>query len=180
MIIAKEKKKTNIAEYILYMWQVEDLIRAYEFDIEKIEKNVISQFKQPQKIKTEIKEWYKNLIKIMKQTNIYEKGHLQFVKDIINDLNKLHLSLIKSPDEIKYIEQYNWALPNIRELQTKSKGSVSNDIETCFIGLYALFLLRLQKKEISIETKEAMCTFSNLLSLLSVKYKKNEIRTKDI
>ncbi|MBR2242341.1 MAG: DUF4924 family protein, partial [Prevotella sp.] len=28
MYIAKELRKKNIAEYLLYMWQVEDLLRA--------------------------------------------------------------------------------------------------------------------------------------------------------
>ena len=32
MIIARQKRKENIAEYLLYMWQVEDLIRANKFD----------------------------------------------------------------------------------------------------------------------------------------------------
>ena len=37
MNIASEKRKSNIAEYILYMWQVEDSIRAYNLDIAEIE-----------------------------------------------------------------------------------------------------------------------------------------------
>jgi len=53
MIIAQEKKKTNLAEYILYMWQVEDIIRAYQFDITKIEENIIKQFQQPAEVHDE-------------------------------------------------------------------------------------------------------------------------------
>ena len=44
MIIAKEKRKTNLAEYVLYMWQVEDLIRSFCFDIEKIGTEYIARF----------------------------------------------------------------------------------------------------------------------------------------
>ena len=36
MIVAKQKRKENIAEYLLYMWQVEDLIRANQFDLSLI------------------------------------------------------------------------------------------------------------------------------------------------
>ena len=36
MYISQQLKKQNIAEYLLYMWQVEDLIRANNFDMEKI------------------------------------------------------------------------------------------------------------------------------------------------
>jgi S-adenosylmethionine synthetase len=36
MFIAKELRKKSIAEYVLYMWQVEDLIRAYGCNLSKI------------------------------------------------------------------------------------------------------------------------------------------------
>ena len=36
MLIAQQKLKENIAEYILYMYQIEDVIRAYNFDLERI------------------------------------------------------------------------------------------------------------------------------------------------
>ena len=42
MIIAQQKRKENIAEYLLYMWQVEDMIRANQLDIDKINDNIIS------------------------------------------------------------------------------------------------------------------------------------------
>ena len=43
MIIARQKRKENIAEYLLYMWQVEDLIRANKFDMDSINRTVIAQ-----------------------------------------------------------------------------------------------------------------------------------------
>ena len=44
MITASAKKRENIAEYLLYMWQIEDLIRANNLDIEKIENNIIAKY----------------------------------------------------------------------------------------------------------------------------------------
>ena len=41
MYIASQKRQQNIAEYLLYMWQVEDIIRAYHFDIDLIKENII-------------------------------------------------------------------------------------------------------------------------------------------
>lgn len=41
MYIASAKRKENVAEYLLYMWQIEDIIRAYGLDIEKIKEAVI-------------------------------------------------------------------------------------------------------------------------------------------
>ena len=45
MIIASQKRKENIAEYLLYMWQIEDMIRANGLDLGKIRTNVIDRFK---------------------------------------------------------------------------------------------------------------------------------------
>ena len=42
MIIAQQKRNENIAEYLLYMWQIEDILRAYHLDINLIELNLIS------------------------------------------------------------------------------------------------------------------------------------------
>ena len=42
MIVAKEKRENNIAEYLLYMWQVEDIIRACNYDITVINANIVS------------------------------------------------------------------------------------------------------------------------------------------
>ena len=45
MIIAREKRRNNIAEYVLYMWQIEDLIRANELDMQRLRATVIAQYK---------------------------------------------------------------------------------------------------------------------------------------
>lgn len=42
MIIASQKRKENIAEYLLYMWQIEDIIRAYKLDIDTIDEQDLS------------------------------------------------------------------------------------------------------------------------------------------
>lgn len=171
MIIAKQKKQENIAEYVLYMWQIEDLIRAYNLDIIEIQKNIVERFVQPAPIKKEIENWYAGLIDLMKEENKIESGHLQFVQNTINDLNELHLQLIKSPDQLDYIEVYNQAKPGINELMSKSQGTVENEIEACFNGLYGLLMLRLQQKMVSAETANAMTSVSHLIALLSKKHK---------
>ncbi|MDY6801946.1 MAG: DUF4924 family protein [Bacteroidota bacterium] len=171
MIIAKAKKRENIAEYVLYMWQIEDLIRAYNFDIEKISKNIIDKFEQPQPVKNEIKNWYEGLIDLFKEEGIEKTGHLQFVQNTVNELNELHLKLLKSPDHLDYIDSYNQARDGIIELTNKSKGNVENEIEACFNGLYGILVLRLQQKTISPSTAEAMGQISKLIALLSRKFK---------
>lgn len=174
MIIAKQKKKENIAEYILYIWQLEDLIRAYKLDIDEINKNIVERFEQPDPVKKEISDWYSGLVNMMKEENKTESGHLQFIVNTVNDVNDLHLQLIKSPNHLDYIEVYNKAKVGITEIMNKAQGTVINEIEACFNGLYGLLMLRLQQKTINPETATAMTSVIQLIALISKKYKKYE------
>ena len=44
MKIAQQLKEKNIAEYLIYMWQVEDLLRANGCDIDRIRQNIILRY----------------------------------------------------------------------------------------------------------------------------------------
>ena len=174
MLIAREKRRENIAEYILYMWQIEDMIRAYGFDIDKIDANIVSKYDQPGEVKNKIREWYTDLIIMMKQEGITESGHLKFINDLIDDLYKFHSRLMDATDETKYREVFNWADASIKEFRKKLDQQNANDIEVCFIALYGLLLMRLKGEKVSEETSHAMQNFSNLLALLAGKYKQWE------
>lgn len=170
MLIAKKKKTENIAEYLLYMWQVEDIIRANKLDIDSIQENIINKFEQPDDIRKEITDWYEGLIEMMKLENITEKGHLQINKNVIIDLTDLHLRLLKSPKEPEYIASYYKTLPFIVELRSKAEDKSTPELETCFAALYGFLLLRLQQKEISGETQAAISQISSFLRMLSNRY----------
>ncbi len=180
MIIAQEKRKTNIAEFILYMWQVEDLIRASGFDFERVNEIVISKFDLPEETLDEIRTWYANLITLMAEEKIVEKGHMSFLTNLIRELNDLHLRLLQSTEEKKYQEIYQAAQINIKPFMEKSPGSFFSEIEACLTGLYGYLMLRLQNSEISNETKEAMTSFSNLLAALSTLFREVEEGKKDL
>jgi len=170
MIIAKQKKKENIGEYILYMWQIEDVIRANNFDIDSIDEKIIQKFDQSENIKNEMKQWYVHLIQMMRDEHIMKNGHLQFVKNTLNDMYNMHLILLKSTEELAYINIYNKVQNDIQELVQKSKGNVENEIEAGFNGLYGFLMLRLQGKDISQSTNEAIQSISKLIAMLSKKY----------
>ena len=51
MDIAQSRRKENIAEYILYLWQLEDMLRALQFSPEAI----YSQFVAPRELTEEQK-----------------------------------------------------------------------------------------------------------------------------
>ena len=44
MFVSRQLKEKNIAEYLIYMWQIEDLIRANGCDMEKIKSTIIAPY----------------------------------------------------------------------------------------------------------------------------------------
>ena len=174
MYISQQLKQQNIAEYLLYMWQVEDLIRAYRLDVDAIQANIIDKFDQPEPVKAEMREWYEGLIEMMRREQVEESGHLQINKNVVIDLTGLHNELLKNPGEMVYSAAYYKTLPFIVELRTKSPDKNAYELETCFSALYGFLLLRLQGKEVSGETQAAISQISSFLRLLAEKYKKEE------
>lgn len=171
MNIAQQLKEKNIAEYLIYMWQVEDLIRANGCDLDNLRERVISQF--PQEERKELEEWYGNLIEMMRAEGVMERGHLQINKNVILNLTDLHAALLASVRYPFYNAAYFKALPFIVELRQKNGKKDEPELETCFEALYGMLLLKLQKKDITPETARAMEAISNFISLLASYYDKD-------
>ncbi len=172
MLISREKEKTNIAEYILYMWQIEDIIRSHHFDLAQITETVISKFNAPTEVQYDMKFWYQNLIEQMMKEGISDKGHLSSTMKYAAELNNLHNSLLTTIQDIKYQETYLVAKDHINSFMIKSGGEAKNEIHACLTGLYGFLLLKLKGAEISSATRESMGSFSNLLALLVERYNK--------
>ena len=169
MLIASQKRKENIAEYLLYMFQIEDIIRANDFDIGKIEKNIINKFPQPYSVQRDIRNWYSSLILLMDKNNLRETGHLPVIQLLIDKIETYHKHLLNDSGEFSYHQIYLNAKPSIEDLKSKS-DKTKGDIELCLNGLYGLLLLRLAKKNISPETNQAFQFISKFLAVLSSKY----------
>jgi hypothetical protein len=112
MFISQKLRKENIAEYLLYMWQIEDLLRACNMDIDIVREKYLSRFSElsPTQQK-EQEQWYSDLIDMMRSEHIVQSGHLQINRNIILNLRELHNSLISS-DKFPYFKAaYYDALP---------------------------------------------------------------------
>ena len=163
MFIAKEIRKTSIAEYLLYMWQLEDLIRAYEY---------ISRFNYTDEQKEAENEWFGNLIRMMNEEGKRQQGHLNINMVTLQDLSDLHQQLLASNNFPFYNAEYYKVLPFIVELRNKGDKDV-NEIETCLNALYGIMMLRMQKKEISTDTERAVKEITTFIGMLSDYYIKN-------
>lgn len=171
MIIASQKRKENIAEYILYMWQIEDIIRANKLSIELIENHIINKYDLSPEQRKEMIEWYESLIDMMHTEGVVAKGHLQINKNVIIQLSDLHLTLLKDPKYQEYSTEYYKVLPFIVELRAKAGDDKVGEIETCLTALYGTLLLRLRGGDISADTLVAIKQISHFLALLSHFYK---------
>lgn len=168
MYIASQKHKENIAEYLLYMWQIEDMIRANGLDIDRIKTNIIDRSPSitPEQRK-KMTEWYESLIDMMRSEGVEKSGHLQLNKNVIIQLNDLHRALLHDTRFPEYNAEFYRTLPYIVELRAKAGENPSGEIETCFNALYGALMLRLQGKEVSPSTQAALTQISRFLALLN-------------
>ncbi len=170
MIIAEQKKKENIVEYIIYLRQIQDLLRSMNFDFAKIKNELVANYNTDYETKIRIENWYRNISKELTDKNFVAVGDIDEIKNTIALLEDLHQKLLKDPQEHKHKELYKWAEPNIAKFRTLSRSQHKSDVEVCIDAVYSLFLLKLQKKPISEETMQAMQTFINLLTYIARKY----------
>ena len=150
--------------------RIED--QNYGFDLEKIRKDMVARF--PLEQQSELVQWYEDLIEMMRREEVMQKGHLQINKNVITWLTDLHLQLLASSKFPYYSAAYYKALPFIVELRAKGGNKEEPELETCFEALYGILLLKLQKKEISQETRKAQEAITTMLSMLSTYYIKDK------
>ncbi|MBE6254903.1 MAG: DUF4924 family protein [Prevotella sp.] len=174
MKIARELRDTNIAEYLLYMWQLEDTLRAYGCDADRVRKEYVSRFSDDDDERDREALWLENLCTMMKEEGVTQSGHLQMNKGTLSLLTDLHLELLQSPKQPFYSAAYYKALPFIVELRARSGHKDAPELETCFEALYGVMLLRLQHKEISKETQEALSHITHLIALLADAWNKEK------
>ena len=153
------------------MWQIEDLIRSFDCNIDTIEQKVISQF--PAEQQAAERQWMEGLITMMQLEDKKKSGHLQVNTNILLMLAELHHQLLDCDKFPEYGAEFYRTLPFIVELRAKS-GNKTGELETCFNALYGTLMLRLQGKEITPGTQAAIKQISHFLAMLAAFFKKNE------
>ena len=191
MLIAQQKRKENIAEYILYMWQVEDLLRSCDLDEERIDQLLVERFRplvaeeanrateageavDVNATMSSISQWYQELRAMMLSEGKRQSGHLQVVSNILTELTDLHQRLLREGQDGIYTSCFYSTLPYIVELRGREGDNKVGELETCFTALYGLMLLRMQRREVSEQTGAAMAQISKFVGLLSEKYRQDK------
>lgn len=148
-----KSKRENIAEYILYLWQIEDYLRA---------------FPEQANANTELME----LSEMMLTEGIAGGGHLQLAQNALSELEDLHDELLET--EAPYRAVMIHLQPSLNLLKAKTNRPTMSDVEACLTLLYQVMLLRLQKKEITPETEVVVKDATQLLRFLSKTYYDNQ------
>ena len=142
-------KKDNIAEYILYLWQIEDYLRA---------------FPQNADATPELHE----LNEMMHREGILEGGHLALATNALSEVEELHAQILD--EDAMYRAAMIRLRPALNLLKAKTDRPTMSDIEACFVLLYQIMMLRLQKKEITPETADVQQRATQVLTFLSKAY----------
>lgn len=167
--IATQKKASNIAEYLLYMWQMEDLLRGVQFDILKIDEEILSDISD-EELRNKNLVWFSNLAKEMREENVQVSGHHHETYEILAELNLVQQTLLTGIDDREFKRVYGEAKPLLEEFKLKTDKTPRSDIETALTAIYGVLTLRLAGKEISPETKAAVQKFSEYIRLLTQAY----------
>lgn len=174
MFVQEELRKSNIAEYLLYMWQVEDIIRAAGLDSERLYDTVIEVSGRSESDCRQWKKWYDDMIGMMRIEGKTEHGHLQVNENVLVLLEDLHLRLLDSDNQSEYRELYYKALPFIVEYRARNHEEQNNELRDCFNLLYGVWMLKLQGKSLSEGTAQAVKVVSAFIGKLALLYREEK------
>jgi hypothetical protein len=170
MHVAQQKLQENIAEYLLYMFQIEHVIRSFNFDLT----DIIDVFVRPTLVDdsflNQYTTWYSDLIAQMKKQGIEKEGHLDSLNEIIIELIYLHNTLLTVVNDEKYTALVTAAEEDIVAFKEKSNFMKRHEIEVLLHAMNMKLQLKVRKQEISPETELAMDKMRVQLAYLSREY----------
>jgi hypothetical protein len=170
VIPAEIKKKENIAEYIIHMYQTEDLILNYKFDLDDILQYVIQHMSNDEIAIKKLLLWYADIIDHMQRENISDSTkRLSSTQKIVDNLLVLHNELLITDKE--YLQTFEKARPDIQRNSEYSKNSITNPIQICLNGIYGMLLLKLNGKKIPADDEGSLTNFGAVLGHLSITFK---------
>lgn len=174
MIIAQRKRRENIVEYLLYMWQVEDLIRASDLSLERVEALILQRYQVDEPTRAEIRQWYSELIDMMRSEGKAQSGHLNITTIVLMQLEELNRRLLANPNDYVYSGLHLQILPALIELRGKNGQRQEGEVETALNAVYGYVTLALQGRQVSPETRRSMEQISAYLAMLAHRFRLEE------
>ena len=157
------------------MYQIEDIIRSMNFDMDLINKLIVDGFDQPQEVKDQIYQWYLDLTESLIREGKKGSGHLNSLVSKVEELQGFHSKLLTVYQDNEYQKLYESAKPILRDLVMKSGGKkLINEIDVALNGAYGYLLLKLRRVEISEATIKSIQRVNAMLAYLAHQYKQKE------
>ena len=144
MDIAQAKRKENVAEYILYLWQIEDLLRAMQFSPEAIYSQLVARRDVAEEQKQIFLLWYMDIVNLLRKEGKEQSGHLEHTLHLIADMHNLHLQLMHHPIGEHYRKTFAALMPQLPRLRQMVQKEEISDTEIAFRALYATMLYRIK------------------------------------
>ena len=104
----------------------------------------------------------------MEKEQVKDKGHIQVLINLVNDLNEFHLKMLETGVDPEYLNLYSQNAGAIAELAQKAE--LDNETLVCLNALYWYMLLKLRSSEISPETNSTIENFARQVGHLSARY----------
>ena len=179
MDIAQRLRKENISEYILYLWQLEDLLRALQFSPEAIYSQLVAPRGADPQTSQVIFLWYMDIASLLRSEGKEQNGHLEHTLHLIGDLQNLHRQLMTMPAGESYrplAARLEQSLPALRQ---KMGRTDVGEIELCFRALYAAMLYKIKgeknKQQVIDEVIESVSPAINELSRMYSAVERGEV-----
>lgn len=170
MFIAEKLRKQNVIAYLVYMYQVEDVIRAYQLDTERIRKDYLVRFGYDEDQLDKACEWYVALVNMMKDEGCQEHGHVQVVRATLTLLEDRHQELLATHEHPDYERVYAQILPILVQLRSKG-GKEKTEVENCMDAIYGLSVLEMRHQQVSDETRRGLKPVAQLMDMLGNYYR---------
>ena len=166
MTVAQRKKQEHIVDHLLYCLQMEDLIRAAQFQPQLLQQWAEKQAEAEGTDPAEEETWLLTMAYSLRDSGAVEQGHSSTVQETMMELAHLHELLLGAMADAEYKGAFEAAEPFLKELGAKSERQV-HPVEQLVIGLYGWLVLRLKKERVSAETEAAMVGLRNWANALA-------------
>ena len=155
------------------MYQTEDLVTSFDFNLNEINEYVI---KHMSKDSEEIKAlllWYADIIDQMKQENLPAKGkRLSSTQAYVEQLSRLHAKQLD--DNEAYQQLFAEADSEIRQQIEWSDGQVHDPVQVCLNAVYGKLVINLNGKSLPSEQEKMVARFGKVLAHLNREYHRSE------
>ena len=172
MLIAQQKQKENIIEYLLYMYQIEDIVRSLNCDIEIITAKLFPSVLPNPSYQAAYEAWYAQICEELIRTGKKQKGHLYDLEEVFTELTLLHRTLLDIMKDEKYLNLVEQAEKSMQEYAQKSMMMNAHPVEICLHAMYMKLQLKLRRQPLTDETEKAMDPMRAVLAYLGREYKK--------